>query len=126
MQRRSLLAYLGTLMALPSFSAARNITRVIVRDADFRPIREIASSAELASFAQHWSTRTPSAGEALHLHLKIDIHHADRSERWLYDPAGYARALSKNATPTYKIATPLPFNMLLGIRSSPITLPSLP
>lgn len=117
MQRRSLLTFLATLIALPSFAAARGVTRVIVRNKAFRVVKEISSAAEVAKFTEHWTAGSTTADRTSQFDYKIDVYYESRSERWLYSADGYARALSKRKTPTYQFDAPGPFNQLLGIPS---------
>lgn len=91
------------------------LSRVTVRDADFRPVREISSELNLAEFSKHWAGRRQSATATIRPGYKIDIQYDDRSERWLYDPAGFIRVLSKSTTPVYQLESPSTFNAVLGI-----------
>lgn len=115
MLRRYFLAFFSAVAASPSLAVARRIARVTVRDADFRPVREISSELNLAAFTEHWASRRQSATAAFRPEFKIDIQYDRRSERWLYDPAGFIRVLSKSETPVYQLESPSTFNALLGI-----------
>jgi hypothetical protein len=116
MDRRRLVALLGGLFAAPGLTMAQDLTLVVVLDGDFRPIRSIAAAADLAQFQALWSSRVKQSAEvALRPDYKIDIRSAARSERWLYDPAGYVRVLSARKTPTWRLPSPAAFNVLLGI-----------
>ena len=117
MHRRRFVALLGGLIAAPAgMTMAEDLMQVAVLDRDFRPIRNITAAADLAKFRVLWSARVKqSADVALQPDYKIDIRSEGRSERWLYDPAGYVRVLSVQKTPAYRLPSPAAFNMLLGI-----------
>lgn len=115
MQRRKFMTLLGGALAPSSAAVAESAAKVIVLDADFRQIKIIASDPDLAAFNEHWATRRRSAYLAMQAEYKIDIQYGKRSERWLYDPAGVARVLSKKKTPLYRLESPSAFNELLGI-----------
>jgi hypothetical protein len=117
MRRRRFIALLGGVTAaLPLSAVAADAIRVTVLDAEFRPIRTITSAPDLAVFSEHWAARVKvSANAAMQPDYKIDIQSDRRSERWLYDPAGFLQVLSKAKTPVYRLTSPAAFNELLGI-----------
>lgn len=117
MQRRKFMVLLSGAAVWSSPAGAQGTTQVTVLDAEFRPIRAIATGPDLATFSKHWATRRRSADAAMQPHYRIVIQYGRRSERWLYDPAGFTRVLTKKKTPVYRLGAPTDFNVLLGITS---------
>ena len=114
MQRRKFIALLASFW--PFSVLAADITRVAVFDAEFRPIRTIASGPELAAFNELWAARIKENPlSAMRPDYKIDVLSNGRSERWLYDPAGFVQVLSVKSGSTYRLPSPAAFNGLLGI-----------
>src|SRR5262245_54409188 len=104
------------LLLWPLSAAAGDVTQVSVLDGEFRPIRTIQSAPDLTAFEQLWRERQKQGRDVTMRALyKIDIERGGRSDRWLYDPAGLARRLSKRKTPVYRLPSAAAFNRLLAI-----------
>lgn len=101
----------------PSFPFACEVTRVAVRDEDFRLVKELSAGTDIEVFCKHWGTRKRTKRAAPQWNYKIDILHSGRSERWLYNLAGFTQVLSKKETPLYQLLEPLAFNRFLEIMS---------
>ncbi|MBW1811488.1 MAG: hypothetical protein JRJ87_25085 [Deltaproteobacteria bacterium] len=124
MSKKILLGCLGLLLSLlmPSKSTAQSVTKVTIRNKDFEVVKILEKKTELAEFALHWEKKVKQKNEVSVKWLyKLDVSKADKGNRWLYDPAGWTRILSKKMTPIYKIASKEEFNKLLGIDDRPNT-----
>ena len=100
----------------PLSAAAGNVTQVSVLDEEFRPIRTLQSASDLTAFEQLWLEREKQGPDvAMRAVYKIDIESAGRSDRWLYDPAGLVRRLTKRKSPVYRLPSASAFNQLLAI-----------
>lgn len=111
-----------TALLWPWSAAAADPVKVRVLDRECRVIEEIASPRQLASFIELWSKRIEqtsqnSAATGDRYPYKLDIQYSRRTERWLYDPTGFTRVLSKQRAPVYRIPSPQEFNALLRIAS---------
>ena len=90
-------------------------TTVVVLDSEFRELRTITAAHELALFDRLWSDRAEETESALRPLYKVSIFRNGRSVRWLYDPAGLARVLSKAKKPVYRLRSVADLNALLAI-----------
>ncbi|MBW1811728.1 MAG: hypothetical protein JRJ87_26300 [Deltaproteobacteria bacterium] len=118
MSKKILLGCLGLILSLvmPSKSAAQGVSKVSVRDKDFKVVKILEQKNELVEFELIWKKKTKQKNVAsLNWFYKLDISKAGKSVRWLYDPAGWVQVLSKKLTPLYRIASRNEFNKLLGI-----------
>jgi hypothetical protein len=118
MSKKIVLGCLGLLLSLvmPSKASAPGVTKVSVRDKDFKVVKILEQKDELVEFELIWEKKTKQKNVAsLNWVYKLDISRAGKSVRWLYDPAGWTRVLSKKLTPLYRIASRNEFNKLLGI-----------
>jgi hypothetical protein len=102
----------------PVSAFAQDISKVSVLDQNFQLVKTLTSARDLAAFDELWSGKTvqESALGSGFLY-KIDIHRGGRSVRWLYDPAGFLKVLSKSRTPVYGLSARQAFNRLLAIDS---------
>ena len=101
------------LVLLPISTLAEELTSVTVQSKNFEVIKEIRNQNSLLEFRDHWNKKEKVADDTIHHpEYKIDIVPGDR---WLYDPTGYTRVLSKAKVPIYKISKPEEFNRLLCI-----------
>jgi hypothetical protein len=108
--------FLALTLLLPASGFAQDISRVSVLDQDFQPVKTLTSASDLASFDELWSGKAVQESASGDGFLyKIDIQRGGRSARWLYDPAGFVRVLTKSRTPIYAIPARQAFNRLLAI-----------
>lgn len=90
--------------------------RVHVLDENFAILRTLEAPADVAAFSKLWATQVKHTGEpAMRAMYKLDITDGRGTTRWLYDPAGLVRVLSKRHTAVYRLPTPTAFNDLLGL-----------
>lgn len=77
---------------------------VRVFDADFELVSVIDEPGDLEEFQSLWEDRTVADSSVEPgFSLKVDIVTDTSSTRWLYDPEGYARVLSKRETPLFSL-----------------------
>ena len=92
------------------------VSRIVVRDADFRITRTLASPAEMQEINALWQTleRIEERPSTNWTH-KLDVEANVRSGRWLYSQEGYLVKLNYRLKPRYKIRDPERFNeVVLG------------
>lgn len=117
LHRHRLIGFMGALMVLwPIWTTAEDIAFVQVLDDQFRLVRKLTSTDDLAAFRDLWSGRVKYKGAAvMRPRYKIDVREDHKGARWLYDPDGFVQVLSKAETPVYQLPSPAAFNKLLGI-----------
>jgi hypothetical protein len=96
-------------------ATATETTTVVVLDPEFREVRTITAARELALFDRLWADRAEETEGALRPLYKVSIFRNGRLVRWLYDPAGLARVLSKAKKPVYRLQSAEDLNTLLAI-----------
>ena len=78
------------------------VAEVRVLNADFELVRVIDDPGALAEFQARWEDRTIASSPVEPcFSFKVDIVTESGSTRWLYDPAGYARVLTKRESPLF-------------------------
>ncbi len=81
-------------------SLAGEITSITVRDSNFEILKDLRDVKSVSSFKSYWNRKTKMSDDVRMKPLyKIDIQPGDR---WLHDPAGYVRVLSKARVPIYQ------------------------
>lgn len=99
-----------------TLASAQEIIRVtVVHQKTYNVVTTISDPKALAAFERRWKAKTPSSGALEPRWLyKIDIETNQNSDRWFYDPRGWAKLRSE--TSVYKLPTPDEFNASLGIK----------
>lgn len=78
------------------------LASVRVLDADFKLVSVIDDPEALTEFQALWEDRTIASSPVEPcFSFKVDIVTESGSTRWLYDPAGYARVLTKRESPLF-------------------------
>lgn len=116
--RRALIAI--ALINTLSACAAERVTRVTVRDQQFKEVRTLADEPALKSFADQWDQKRevkPFAAPDWAYKLDI-IRKSTGAERWLYDASGWTALLAVKDGPVYRIAEPTTLNAVLGVPDS--------
>ena len=111
-----MLRFIIGVLLLPATSLAGEISSVTIRDKNFAVIKVLSDETSMPSFNGYWNKKAKMTDDVPMKPLyMIDI---PPGHRWLYDPAGYVRVLSKAKVPIYQISSPGDFNKLLGISES--------
>ncbi len=110
---KKIIILLFLLISLSSCSQ-HAISKVTVRDNDFKIISELKGKEELKQFEDIWLSKYEVILRAQpKWSHKIDLEPGDR---WLYSMNGYVKILSMLSTSIYKIDNSKQFNMLLKIQ----------
>jgi hypothetical protein len=98
-------------------ACSEKITRVSVRDQEFREIKVLSTQSELSRFEEIWSKRTKQdTPSRIEWPFKLDIRDSGSAgSRWMYNPEGWTQLLSVKETPLYKLSSPEDLNKLLGL-----------
>lgn len=103
---------LFALVLMPTGAFAEDLWKIVVRDPNFEIVREISLEEELTQFSKLWDGKVKKGNAELNVIYKIDFVPGDR---WLYDPAGVTRVLSKGSVESFQVPDVKVFNQLLGI-----------
>ncbi len=97
-------------------SFAEEIKAVTIRDEKFEVVKKLQSTVEVLAFSEEWHQKIKQISGDHHWKFKIDI---EPGTRWLFDPEGYVRVLSKNSSASdYKIKSIDAFNKILGVSAN--------
>jgi hypothetical protein len=106
----------GSVVAISKTSTA--VEKVVVRDAEFKLLKTLETASELAEFNRIWVQKGKEA-EPLSVELptqyKLDVSVNGQSTRYLYEPDGRTRVLTKGPAPVFRVKDVGDFNQLLGV-----------
>jgi len=108
------------ILLVAEVASAGYISRISVRNNNFEVVKVIKDQQSLQQFEKAWKEKKVIKTTQLTQWLyKIDIEGEGYDDRWLYDPSGYVRVLSKVKTPVYRLSDAESFNKLVGAHYTP-------
>jgi hypothetical protein len=89
------------------YSMDNEIVTIKVLDAKFKTINDISDSLEIKALNKFWHNKFIfTKNKEIDFKFKLDISFNSKKQRWLYDPLGFVRLLTKSRSVIYEINNP--------------------